>query len=149
LATVTAYRPSPDAGEGGAALLDSGAGQVLATGVFDCFADAVFEIGSAPPALLVVAIYAYSLASLPASLACDSSPCAPPQLDAGAYYPGYGWTTTCTATELAGTPVTAHCRPLEPYGAADAGMDARPDTGSAEDASGGVDGDAADTTKSD
>jgi hypothetical protein len=123
------------------ALLDSGAEQVVATGVFDCFADGVFEIGSvAPPDAgnlqaagldFVVTIYAFSAASLPASLACDSSPCIPPQLEAGAYVPGYGWTTTCTATEVAGAPVTAQCGALVPYGGADAGAHVGADFGDA------------------
>jgi hypothetical protein len=120
-----AGRDASDAGR----VSEAGAGQVLATGVFDCFYNGVLEGLPPPPASFAVVIYAFTFAeSAEAGIACDSeaSPCVPPQVDAGAAFSGYSWTTTCTATEEASDSVFALCNPLQAPGAAspDAGANA-------------------------
>jgi hypothetical protein len=96
---------------------------VLASGTFDCFADAVFEGLPAPPGTFVLTVYAFTYAEgVEAGLACDSAPCVPPVIDAGTVISGFSWTTTCTATEEAADSVVAQCDPL--HTPADAGADA-------------------------
>jgi hypothetical protein len=128
----------PDASHAGI-VSAAGAGQVLATGVFDCFYNGVFEGLPPPPASFAVVIYAFTFAeSAEAGIACDSeaSPCVPPQVDAGAAFSGYSWTTTCTATEEASDSVFALCNPLQAPGAAspDAGANASLDAAASADA---------------
>jgi len=130
-----AGRDASDAGR----VSDAGAGQVLATGVFDCFYDGVFEGLPPPPASFAVVIYAFTFAeSAEAGIACDSeaSPCVPPEVDAGAAFSGYSWTTTCTATEEAAASVFALCNPLQASGAAspDAGANGSLDAAASGDA---------------
>jgi hypothetical protein len=143
VATINYAPASPDAGDASdaAGTSDAGLGEALATGVFDCFADGVFE--GLPAASYVVTIYGFTLAeSDAAGLACEAGarPCVPPALDAGTTFPGYSWTTTCTATALAGASPFAQCNELLPPGTAgadssvdsgaDAGADSSADAGS-------------------
>jgi hypothetical protein len=103
---------------------DAGPDKVLTTGVFDCFADAVFEGTPVAPASFALNIYAFTYAeSGAAGIACDpeASPCVPPALDAGANVSGYSWTTTCTAFAETGASIVAQCGPLLPS-SADAGV---------------------------
>jgi hypothetical protein len=144
-AAVLTYAPL-DAGAD-ATTSDGGTGPLVLTNVFDCFTDGVFEN---LPVLngyedFKLAIYAYSRsayvgAGLPPNLGCapmqqaDAAPCAAStrpltatQLRAAT------WTSTCDATQQAGTPVLAVCTPLELSGSASAdasvetGADASPD----------------------
>jgi hypothetical protein len=117
-----------------------------ASGVFDCFSDALFTNLPAPdggPAGFGVDIYAYDRASFPAELeGCEYVPSAVPCAgdDAavvGRYESRAAWTTHCTATQYQGVPQFAFCNELMP---ADAGT-----TGDAGDAGEMADGgDAAD-----
>jgi hypothetical protein len=136
VATVNYAPASADAGDASDAAgpSDAGLGEALATGVFDCFADAVFE--GLPAASYVVTIYGFTLSeSDAAGLACEAGtrPCAPPALDAGTAFSGYSWTTTCTATALAGASPFAQCNELLPSvtanvdAGADSAADAQPD----------------------
>jgi hypothetical protein len=137
VATVNYAPASADAGDASDAVpSDGGLGEAIATGVFDCFADAVFE--GLPVASYVVTIYGFTLAeSDAAGFACEAgaSSCVPPAFDAGATFPGYSWTTTCTATTLAGASPFAQCNELLPSGTANAdgggglGGDAGADSG--------------------
>ena len=121
-AAVVTYQNGLGAGEAGAPVTQSG---VPLTNVFDCFADGVFEnlpSSDAGSLTFKVAIFAYSFndygaAGLPASVGC------PPVPDAGNCTPSSQpvtpgqerlatLTTTCTATQQAGTPVIAVCLPL-------------------------------------
>jgi hypothetical protein len=142
VAAVSELPATPDASDASDAsrLADAGAGQVLATGVFDCFYDGVFEGLPPPPASFGVVIYAFTFAeSAEAGIACDSeaSPCVPPQVDAGATFSGYSWTTTCTVTEETAASVYAFCNPLQAPGAAspDAGANVSLDATVSVDAS--------------
>lgn len=144
LGTLTYGPGGPDAGDASdaATVTDGGLGPVVATGVFDCFADGVFS-GIPAPANYVLTIDAFTLAeSEAAGLACDSeaSPCVPPMLDAGTVIPGYSWTTTCTASALAGASPYAQCGELLPVPAAntDAGTDAAVEPGVDSGADGGA-----------
>jgi hypothetical protein len=115
---------------------DAGPGTILTTGVFDCFADGVFQGTPPAPATFALTIYALTYSeSVAAGLACDpeASPCVPPELDAGAQVAGYSWTTTCTASAETSASVTAQCGPLLPS-SADAGTDAGADAGTDADA---------------
>jgi hypothetical protein len=118
VATIALAPGVPDASDAarsdGGSGIDAGPAKALATGVFDCFADGVFE--GLSPGSFVLTIDAFTFAESEAvGLACDAeaSPCAPPELDAGAPISGYSWTTTCTATVEAGASVVAQCGPLE------------------------------------
>jgi len=100
---------APEAGPPGA--------DIPAIGVFDCYANGVFEnlpLSEAGSYDYVVTIYAWDKASLPASLDCDGGPCVPPSADASAgLAPTARWTTTCTATQELGAVVFAVCSPLQ------------------------------------
>jgi hypothetical protein len=140
VATVTYAPGSADAGDASDATgpSDAGVGEALATGVFDCFADGVFE-GLPGAASYVVTIYGFTFAeSEAAGLACEAGagPCVPPALDAGTTFSGYSWTTTCTATALAGASPFAQCNELLPAGTvnADGGVDSGAETGADSDA---------------
>jgi len=132
---------TPDA-EAGATLAEAGLAPVVApvetrvpveqnrvplTNIFDCFADGVFEnLPSSDAGSLTfnVTIFAYNKekydeARLPPDPGC------PPGVDAGGCTPTSQpltaaqealapWTTLCTATQQAGTPVIAVCGPLVP-----------------------------------
>jgi hypothetical protein len=99
---------APDAGGTGAGL--------PAVGVFECYADGVFESLPASDAGsydFVLTIYAWDKASLPPSLDCDGGPCAPPSPDTlGTLGPTARWKTMCTATQELGAVVYAACAPL-------------------------------------
>lgn len=120
--------------------------------VVSCYTDAVLSnlpydagLNPAPDAAMFaydLTIYAYNYASFPPELACTppliSSRCPGDNPDAatlpatgvgdGGIPPRYPptWTTTCTASEYAGEPMLANCKPLEPTaasGATDAGRE--------------------------
>jgi hypothetical protein len=115
---------------------DAGPGKVLAAGVFDCFADGVFEGTPPAPANFALTIYAFTYAeSGAAGLACDAeaSPCVPPELDAGAAVSGYSWTTTCSASAETAASIIAQCGPLLPA-SVDAGASMNVDASSDGDA---------------
>ena len=138
-AAVVSYKNGLGAGEAGAPVTQSG---VPLTNIFDCFADGVFEnlpSSDAGSLTFSVAIFAYSSddyakAGLPANVGC------PPVPDGGTCTPSSQpvtpaqqrlatWTTLCTATQQAGTPVIAVCGPLvenpaRSFVAADAAADA-------------------------
>jgi hypothetical protein len=119
-----------------------------------------YDAGSNPPPdaaayVYYLYIYAYDYASFPPSLSCapatpegiSNSGCPGDSPDAttaaatdggdagdAGIPPRYPptWTTTCTAGEVAGEPMLADCKPLEPTAAAeasDAGADAASDAG--------------------
>jgi hypothetical protein len=121
--------------------------------VVSCYTDGVlsnlpYDAGSnpAPDAdtyAYVLYIYAYDYASFPPALACappisngacpgdspDATTTAATKADGDAGIPPRyppTWTTTCTAGEIAGEPMLADCKPLEPTAAAEA-TDARAD----------------------
>lgn len=110
-------------------------GTLVAAGVFDCFADAIFSNLPAEGTSYAfdVAVYAYNAATFPPELA----PCTPQQMmqsgacaaedptviarlatvgepDAGVA--PANWTTTCTATQPLGATQVASCCPLVPRG---------------------------------
>ncbi len=91
-------------------------GANVAVGVFDCYANGIFENLPASEAGsydFVLTIYAWDKASLPASLDCDGGPCAPPSPPTVASLgPTARWTTTCAATQELGAAVFAVCSPL-------------------------------------
>lgn len=130
--------PIVDGGDASdASRADAGPGTILTTGVFDCFADGVFQGTPPAPASFALTIYALTYPeSVAAGLACDpeARPCVPPELDAGAQVTGYSWTTTCTASAATSASVTAQCGPLLPPGA-----DADADAGAGTDADAGAD----------
>ncbi len=133
VATIRELPPAPDGGypSDAAPSFDAGSGHLLASGIFDCFADGVFEGLPVAPASFVMTIYAFTYAeSAVVGFACEAgvSPCVPPALDAGAAPSGYSWTTTCTGSVEAAASNFAQCGPLLPPGAADAGPDAAPDS---------------------
>jgi hypothetical protein len=127
--------------------------------ISECFSDAVFEnlpSSTAGDLLFDVVVYAYNFddyqrAGLPADLGCypSNSPAdactpaitflTPAQIQAAT------WTTTCTATEQAGTPVLAVCLPPEGGPVLDASTDATLD---GPDDAGNAVVDAADATSS-
>jgi hypothetical protein len=118
VATIALVPSGPDASDAarddGGSGVDAGPAKALATGVFDCFADGVFEGLSAGSFVLTIDAFTFA-ESEAVGIACDAeaSPCAPPALDAGAAIAGYSWTTTCTATVETGASVVAQCGPLE------------------------------------
>ncbi len=132
--------PIVDGGDASnASHVDAGPGTILATGVFDCFADGVFQGTPPAPATFALTVYALTYPeTVAAGLACDpeASPCVPPELDAGTLVTGYSWQTTCTANAETSASVTAQCSPLLPP--ASAGTDAGTDA----DAGPGMDADA-------
>jgi hypothetical protein len=130
------------------------------TNIFDCFADGVFEnLPSSDAGSLTfnVAIFAYNedayfTAGLPANLGCAPTPdggaqnCDPGTRPLTAAQEGFAtWTTVCTATQQAGTPVIAVCGPLQST-APTTGPDAATDAASDGMASGPADA-AADATQ--
>jgi hypothetical protein len=140
VATVS-YRSGPGAGEAGAPVVQNG---VPLTNIFECFADGVFEnlpSSDAGSLTFTVAIFAYSQqdyerAGLPAGLACppvqDGGLCTPSSQAVSSAQEGLAtWTTLCTATQEAGTPVIAVCGPLEgpaaPFEMGDGSTDAAGD----------------------
>ncbi len=129
-----------DGGGLGAPVFQSG---VPLTNIFECFSDGVFEnlpTSDAGSLTFKVSVFAYSqsayvAAGLPGDLGCPPIPdagfCAPSSTPVT---PGQeskaSWTTLCTATQQAGTPVIAVCPPLVSTTGApetDAGADAARD----------------------
>jgi hypothetical protein len=124
--------------DAGALVQQSG---VPLTNIFDCFADGVFEnLPSSDAGSLTfnVAIFAYNeddyvtKAGLPANLGCIPTPdggamgCVPGTQPLTPTQEGFAtWTTVCTATQQAGTPVIAVCGPL--VSTRGAGLDASTD----------------------
>lgn len=115
-----------DAGDAG----DGGAGAPLASGVWDCFTDAVLENLPATATngvTFFVQVFGYTFASTlgpdggnavdlcPGGLGPNGASC--PLQDpsvAEALAPLAQWATTCMATETEGAPVTAVCTPFQP-----------------------------------
>lgn len=107
-------------------------GAPIASGVFDCFADGLFEnlrTNDGGSTSFVVSIYAYNQFSLPADLDCppDVTPCPAEDLDGDTPLvlrdgPQAPWTTTCHATQQQDITVVAVCDPLAAGQAADAGV---------------------------
>lgn len=139
------FASGPDGGAVGAPVFQSG---VPLTNIFECFSDGVFEnlpTSDAGSLTFKVSVFAYSqgayiAAGLPSNLGC------PPMPDGGFCVPSStpvtsgqedkaSWTTLCTATQQAGTPVIAMCGPLastvgpEADAAADASRDGALDAG--------------------
>jgi hypothetical protein len=121
----------------------------LATNVFDCFTDGVFEnlpVSDSGSQDFIVAIQAYNRGTFPPELACpaDGGPCAardPTARTLLADATRATWASTCTATQQQGIPVLAVCQPLVPQDAgANAAADAEADT--AGEAAGGAGADA-------
>jgi hypothetical protein len=99
---------------------DGGApGMPFTSGVFDCFADAIFsnlpvETGIDP---YQITIYAYNQCSFPEGLQCSPGATSCPGDDAGALQPfetSATWTSTCSATQFLGSTAIAACPTLEP-----------------------------------
>jgi hypothetical protein len=99
---------------------DGGPTCLLYLGVFDCFADGVFEMlpydgGSMTYAL---SVYAYDKAGYPSSLdVCTPGACYPSPSMAGEFAAAAQWETTCAATQQQGAPSSANCGPLADGGA--------------------------------
>jgi hypothetical protein len=105
---------------------DSGArhGSAFTSGVFDCYADAIFSnlpADDAGSTRFSIDVLAYDQAAFPAALACGDGateagtplPC--PGDDPGTVLSVQGtptWTTTCKATQESGVPTLADCEPL-------------------------------------
>ncbi len=151
------FASGPDGGGVGAPVFQSG---VPLTNIFECFSDGVFEnlpTSDAGSLTFKVSVFAYNqsayiAAGLPDDLGCPPIPdggfCAPSSTPVTAGQEGKAsWTTLCTATQQAGTPVIAVCPPLVstteapetdggPDAARDGALDAAPDaTSAAPDAS--------------
>jgi hypothetical protein len=94
--------------------------RTLTSGVFDCFADAIFSNlqpldGGAP--VFEVSIYAYDNDSFPGALDCPQSVAPCPGDDASAVLPweqAANWTAICTVSQSQGITTVASCPPLLP-----------------------------------
>jgi hypothetical protein len=95
-------------------------GQLLTSGVFDCFADGIFSnlpLLDGGSSLFEVSIYAYDQASFPKALDCPQSATPCPGDDASAVLPwenAANWTAICTASQVQGVTTIAACEPLSP-----------------------------------
>lgn len=130
---------------------------VAASSLIDCFVDGLFSnLDGGPVAAMTgqapfgVAVFAYNKCSFPPGLACTSNPVSCPAQDAavalGPAAAAANWTTTCTATQVAGITAVAACAPLEPTeagascpedGGADGGADGATGDGEAGDGEAG------------
>jgi hypothetical protein len=113
------------------ATADGAAEVPLTTGVFDCFADAIFSNlpstdGGNP--MFDVSIYAYTRHSFLQAFGCpqDSAPCTVDAGSTGLWQAAASWTTMCTSTEQNGITVIASCHALEPVDEGSASSDAAP-----------------------